>query len=66
MAEANLLGALTRSGEKYFRCGRVRVFFEEVMFDFPHVVDADFVGQLDLIERVLNQLQFCAGPPRPR
>src|SRR5579875_396361 len=43
----------------------MRVLFEEVMLHFPHVIDAELVGQLDLIEGVLEQLQLRAGRPRP-
>jgi hypothetical protein len=34
----------------------VRVLLEEVVLDLPHVVEAELVGQLDLVERVLDQL----------
>jgi hypothetical protein len=42
------------------RLGRrgMRVFFEEVMLDFPDVVDAETVGELDLVERLLIQTQL--------
>jgi hypothetical protein len=33
---------------------------------WPSVVDAEPVGQLDLIERVLRQLALVALDPRPR
>jgi hypothetical protein len=42
------------------------IFLEKVMLDFPHVVDAESVGELDLIERVLKQFQFPARRPGAR
>ena len=66
VTEANLLGALAGSGQKNLGRRRMRVFFEKVMLDFPHVVDAELVGELDLIERILKQLQLRALLPRTR
>jgi hypothetical protein len=51
VAEADVLGALRRGGEEDLRRGRVAVFLEEVMLDFPDIVDAEGVGELDLLER---------------
>ncbi len=34
----------------------MRIFLEEVMLDFPHMIDPDLVSEFDLIERVLEQL----------
>jgi len=45
---------------------RVRVLFEEVMLDHPRVVVAEAIGQLDLGQRVLEDLVLAAGRPRPR
>src|SRR5215831_12216738 len=42
------------------------IFLEKVMLDFPHVVDAESVGQLDLVKRVLKQFQFLARRPGTR
>ena len=36
------------------------------MLDLPHVVDAERVGELDLVERVLDQLVLGVVAPRPR
>ena len=43
---------------------RVRVLLEEVVLDLPDVVDAEPVGQLDLVERVLEQLVLAVLGPR--
>src|SRR6266851_6529620 len=66
VAEANLFGALARRPEKDLGRRRVRILFEEMMLDFPGVIIAEPVGQLDLVERVLVELQFAAGQPRAR
>ena len=54
--EPDVLGALRRGGEEHLGRARVRVLLEEVVLDLPHVVDAERVGELDLLERVLDQL----------
>ncbi len=56
MPQPNLLGALTRCGEKNFRRRRMRVFLQKVVLDFPHVIDSDLVGELHLVERILEEL----------
>ena len=42
----------------------MRVLLEKVMLNFPHVIDAELVRELDLVERVLEQLQLRALFPR--
>jgi hypothetical protein len=44
----------------------VRILLEEVVLDLPRVVDAKPVGQLDLAERVLEELELAAFRPRAR
>ena len=60
VAEADIFGALAARGEENFRRGRMRILFEEVMLDFPHMIDAELVGEFDLIERILEKLEFGA------
>jgi hypothetical protein len=36
-----------------------------MVFDLPDIVEAQGIGQLDLVERVLEQLQLQAFGPRP-
>jgi hypothetical protein len=43
----------------------VRIFLEKMVFDFPGVVDAELVGEFDLIERLLKQPVFVAFVPWP-
>ena len=63
VAEADPFGPLRAGGEKYLRCGRVRVLFEKMVLDFPDVVDAEPVGKLDLIERLLVKPQLAFFAP---
>ena len=53
--EPDVLRALRRGREEHLGRARVRVLLEEVVLDLPRVVDADAVGVLDLLERVLDQ-----------
>src|SRR5579883_1716506 len=66
VAEPDALGALAGGAEEYFRRGRVRVFLEKVMLDFPRIVVAELVGQLDLRQRILQELVLALRSPRPR
>ena len=66
VAEPDVLGALAGGGEKRFRRRRVRIFLEEMMLHHPGVVVAAAVGEFELGQRVLIELQFAAGLPRPR
>ena len=50
-----LLRALAGRGEEHLGRRGVAVLLEEVVLDLPHVLDAEPVGQLDLLERVLDQ-----------
>ena len=56
--------ALAGGGEEHLGRRRVAVLLEEVVLDLPHVVDAEPVGELDLVERVLEQLVLVVGGPR--
>ena len=55
VAEADALRALRDRGEEHLGRARVAVLLEEVVLDLPHVVDAEPVGELALLERVLDQ-----------
>ena len=63
MAEAHVLGALTARGQEHLGRRRVAVLLEEVVLDLPHVLDAERVGELDLVERVLDELVLGAVVP---
>ena len=45
---------------------RVRVLLEEVVLDLPRVVVAEPVGELDLVERLVEQLVLVVATPRLR
>src|ERR1700730_8784485 len=66
MAQPDALGALAGGAEEDFGRGGVRVLFQEVMLDLPGVVVAQPVGELDLGQRILQQLVLALGTPRPR
>src|SRR5262249_43268598 len=66
VAEPDALGALRARREEDFRRGGVRIFLEEMVLDFPGVVDAELVGELDLLEGFLQQAVFGTVVPRPR
>ena len=65
-AEPNVLGALARCGQEHLRRGRVTVLLEEVVLGQPDRREAGLVGQLDLVEAVLEQLVLVVVGPRPR
>ena len=44
----------------------MRIFLEKMVLDFPSVVDAELVGELDLIKRLPKQPVLVALVPRPR
>src|SRR5215469_13440633 len=64
--QPDALGALAARGEKDLRGGGMCVFLEKMMLDFPHVVDAESVGEFDLVERVLKQFLLPTRRPRTR
>jgi hypothetical protein len=66
MAETNPLGALTGGGEEDFGRRGVRVLLEEVVLDLPHRVVAEAVGELDLLERALQQAILAVLVPGAR
>ena len=66
VTEADVLRALRRGREEHLGRAGVRVLLEEVVLDLPRVLDADAVGVLDLLERVLDQPVLGVLLPRPR
>src|SRR5207245_780639 len=56
---------LTGSGEEHLRRRGVRVLLEEVVLDLPREVVAQPIGELDLVERLLQQPILAALVPRP-
>ena len=66
VAEPDLFGALAGGGEERFRRGRVRIFFQEMVFHHPGMVIADLVGGLELGQRVLVEPELVALFPWAR
>src|SRR5712671_5211184 len=66
VAETDVFGALRAGRKEYFRGGGVRILLEKMVLDFPGIVDAELVGEFDLIERLLKQPVLVALVPRPR
>ena len=66
VTEADALRALRRGGEEHLGRAGVAVLLEEVVLDLPHVVDAQPIGELALLERVLDQRVLGVFLPRPR
>ena len=65
MAEPDVLRALAAGGQEDLGRGGVAVLLEEVVLDLPDVRDAQAVGQLHLLQRVLDEAVLAAGLPRP-
>ena len=66
VTEADALGALRHGREEHLGRARVAVLLEEVVFDLPHVVDAELVRELALFERIADQPSFGVLVPWPR
>ena len=66
VSETDPLRALRRRGEEDLGRARVRVLLEEVVLDQPHAVEAEAVGELDLLERLGEHAPVVAVVPRTR
>ena len=66
MAEPNALGPLAGGPEEDLRRGGVGILLEEVVLDHPGVVVAEPVRELNLGERVLEDLVLAPLRPGPR
>ena len=63
VTEADILRALARGAEKDLGRRAVRILFQEVVLDFPGVVEAQPIGQFHLVERVVEELSFAIRFP---
>ena len=52
MADANAFGAAGHASEENLGRGAVGEFVEEVMLDGPHRIEAEAIGEFDLLERL--------------
>ena len=66
VAEADARRSLGGGREQHLGRAAVGVLLEEVVLDRPHVVDADAVRELDLLEGLLHDAVLRAGVPRTR
>jgi len=66
VAEPDALRPLARSAEEDLGCRRMGVLLEEVVLDFPREVEAQAVGQLDLVEGLLQQFVLALRVPGTR
>src|SRR6516225_3839217 len=44
----------------------MRIFFEEMVLDFPGIIEAKPVGQFHLFKRLVKKIALVALVPRPR
>src|SRR3546814_20303505 len=64
--QPDVLRPLARRAEEDLRRRGVRILLQEVMLHLPGIVVAEPVGELDLGERVLDELILATLLPRPR
>ena len=63
-AQADALRALRGGAQEHARGARVRVLLEEVVLDLPRRVQAHAVGELDLLEGLLDEPLLAVVAPR--
>ena len=61
--EADVFGALARGAEEHFGRRRVGVLLKEMVLHHPGIVVAKLIGELELIERLLQQVVFARRRP---
>src|SRR5262245_12532645 len=65
VSEADAACALAGGAQEYLGRRAVRVLLQEVVLDGPRVVEAQPIGELDLPQRVLQDLVLALLAPRP-
>ena len=63
MAQPDLARALGTGGEEDLGRGGVRVLLEEVVLDLPGVVDPEPVGELYLVEGLVEEAELVSLLP---
>jgi hypothetical protein len=63
-SQPDALGSLAGRGQKHLRCGGMAVLLEEVVLGQPDRGEASPVGELDLVETVLQQDVLVVRCPR--
>src|ERR1700722_7121741 len=66
VADAHLPGLHRARGQEQLGRGAMRIFFEEVMLDGPHRIEAERIGESDLLEAVVVHVFFGFAPPWSR
>ncbi len=63
VAKPDVLGPLAGGAQENLGRGGMGIFLQEMMFDFPRVVVAQLVRELDLRQRILHQLVLAVRLP---
>ena len=63
VAQPDVLRALAGGGEEYFGRGGVGILFQEVVLDLKDVVEPELVGELDLVQSVLENAVLLVRVP---
>jgi len=66
MADAHFLGAHRTRGQEDLWRRAMRVFLKEVMLDCPHRIEAEFIGERDLFEAIIEDALFGFAVPWTR
>ena len=66
VADLDVLGQHGAGGEEQLRRRAVRIFLEEMVLDGPHMLEAQLVGQLHLLEAVVVDGPLFFRCPRTR
>ena len=64
VAEPDVRRSCRRSSEEHLGRRRVRILVQEVVLDLPRVVEAEPVGQLDLVEGLVEEPVLVVLAPR--
>ena len=64
--EPDVLRPLAARAEEHLWCRGVAVLLQEVMLDLPHHVEPEAIGQLDLLQGVLQDAELGVLLPRTR
>ena len=62
--DPDVLRAGRQRGEEHVGCRAVGVLVEEVVLHRPRVLDTEPIGQLDLLDRLLDELVLRTIAPR--
>src|SRR5580700_6965358 len=66
MSHAHFFGLHRACGKENFRRGAMRILLEEMMLDGPDGIEAQFIGQRDLFEAVIENPFFGFAVPWAR